>query len=682
MFYKAIRSFALVLILASILSAQNEKKYAPEWASLDARPNPEWYLDAKLGIFIHWGVYSVPAWRPKGSYAEWYWRALADRHDSTWVWHERNWGKNFNYQDFARYFKAELFDPDQWADLFKRAGAKYVVLTSKHHDGFALWPSEHSWNWNSVDIGPHRDLLGDLTDAVRKTGVRMGFYYSLLEWFNPLYNNDIHRFVEEYTLPQFKDAVNRYKPDIIFSDGEWDHPSKTWRSEEFLAWLYNESNAPKDVVVNDRWGSETRFKHGGYYSTEYDNIHGEIGENLITRGWEECRGLGASFGYNRHEDISDYVTAKDLAHMFIEIISKGGNLLLNVGPTADGRIPVIMQERLLQLGEWISANQEAVYGTRASHAFGEGDHVRFTRSKDGKFVYAIVLKRPFGTLNLSLVHPKPDSKITMLGGNHAFDWRINDERLEVKIPAEISNNLPEAFGYTFKIEAAPHVEKAEILAKDVVFIDRPEGVRIETKTHDAAVHYTLDGSEPSRSSARYQEPIVLKNSARLRVRAFKDGHSPSVIATKDFSIVNSEENGLSFQYFEGAWRELPDFSKLRPAKSGQAYAFDIDAIDRREEEFGVVFKGFVEIEKAGEYTFFINSDDGSKLFLNGDLLIDNDGLHGDQEKGAKIQLSSGRHAIEAQMFEAGGGQALGISYEGPNIPKQSIPPHRLFRNEQ
>ncbi len=182
------------------------------------------------------------------------------------------YGPKHKYPDFAGQFKAELFDPQQWADVFVRSGAKYVVLTSKHHEGFCLWPSEQSWNWNAVDIGPHRDLAGDLTQAVKARGLHMGFYYSLYEWFNPLYKNNLEKYVDDHMIPQMKDLVTRYQPDILWTDGEWDHPSEKWKSTAFLSWLYNESPVKDQVVVNDRWGKETRSVHGGIYTTEYDLV--------------------------------------------------------------------------------------------------------------------------------------------------------------------------------------------------------------------------------------------------------------------------------------------------------------------------------------------------------------------------------------------------------------------------
>jgi alpha-L-fucosidase len=274
---------AILLIVISMSTFA--QTYQPTWESIDSRPTPQWFTDAKFGIFIHWGVFSVPSWGPlprDGAsiyecYAEWYWSRLMNTKDNAHHFfkehHDKTYGADFKYQDFVNDFTCEMFDPDQWAKVFKTSGAKYVVLTSKHHEGFTLWPSAQSWNWNAVDAGPHRDLAGDLINAVRKEGLRMGYYYSLYEWFNPLYHSDVNAYVDQHMIPQMKDLVTRYKPDVLWTDGEWDHPSETWKSTQFLSWLYNESPVKNDVVINDRWGKETRSVHGGIYTTEYDLIH-------------------------------------------------------------------------------------------------------------------------------------------------------------------------------------------------------------------------------------------------------------------------------------------------------------------------------------------------------------------------------------------------------------------------
>ena len=346
------------LLLTATLLAQT---YQPNWDSIDKRPNPPWFNEAKFGIFIHWGVYSVPAYAPvipgKLAYAEWYWNAMTNGKEGstkpiesgTWAYHQKQYGANFNYQDLAPQFRAELFDPDHWADVFARSGAKYVALTSKHHEGFALWPSKEAsktWGrpWNAVETGPRRDILGDLSTSVRNKGLKMGYYFSLYEWYNPLWLTDKPRYIDQHMIPQFKDLVTRYKPDIIFSDGEWDLPSSEWRSPEILAWLYNDSPVKNSVVVNDRWGKETRHHHGGYYTTEYT-----AGMSNAGHDWEESRGMGFSYGYNRAERLEHYRSSRELIIMLADIVSRGGNLLLDIGPNGDGTIPVVMEQRLIEI---------------------------------------------------------------------------------------------------------------------------------------------------------------------------------------------------------------------------------------------------------------------------------------------------------------------------------------------
>ena len=231
------------------------------------------------------------------------------------------------------------------------------MLTSKHHDGFCLWPSAQSWNWNSVDVGPHRDLAGELTEAVKKRGLRMG-YSSLYEWYHPLYRSDPATYVENHMLPQIKDLVIRYKPDIVWGDGEWEHPDDVWKSREFLAWLYNESPVKDTVAVNDRWGKGTRSKHGGYYTTEYSQE--KLAQDGTDHPWEECRGIGHSFGCNRNERLSHYTTPEKLVHMLVDIVSKGGNLLLDIGPTADVRIRSSWSSVSAKWVEWLKVNGEAI----------------------------------------------------------------------------------------------------------------------------------------------------------------------------------------------------------------------------------------------------------------------------------------------------------------------------------
>ncbi|MES2647951.1 MAG: alpha-L-fucosidase [Bacteroidota bacterium] len=371
----------LLLFSLSIFGAAMAQTFQPNWNSLNTRKMPEWFQQDKFGIFIHWGVYAVPSFAPvipnSGvSYAEWYWYQLTQKQKDFKAFHDKNYGEGFEYPQFEKQFKAEMYNPEEWADVFKKSGAKYVVLTSKHHEGYCLWNSpeaDRTWNrpWNAVTGTPKRDLLGDLTKAVRDSGLKMGYYYSLYEWYNPLWLSDKKRYVKEHMTPQFKDLVTKYKPSIIFSDGEWELSDTAWHSEELLAWLFNESPVAKEVVVDDRWGNNTRGKNTGatYTTSEYGS---GMDASVI---WEESQGIGHSYGYNRKEKIGDYKTSHDLILMLVDIVSRGGNLLLDIGPTADGRIPVIMQQRLTDMGAWLQTNGESIYGTKAfrqSYQWSEG----------------------------------------------------------------------------------------------------------------------------------------------------------------------------------------------------------------------------------------------------------------------------------------------------------------------
>ncbi len=466
-----------------------ESRYEPAWESLDKRPTPEWFLDAKFGIFIHWGTYSVPGWGAPKQYAEWYWNNMADKKpdNAWWQYHQRVWGKDFDYAQFAPLFRCENFDAAFWADLFARSGAKYIVPTSKHHEGFCLWPSAEAsktWGrpWNALETGPRRDLMGELKTAVEKRDIKFGFYYSLYEWFNPLWRADRKRYVDEHMIPQFKDVVSRYAPALIFSDGEWDMPSRDWKSEELLAWLFNESPCKDYVVVNDRWGKECRHHHGTYYTTEY-----AAGMKDDSHPWEENRGMGHSYGWNRAENIHDYKSGRELILVLCDLVSRGGNFLLDIGPTGDGRIPVIMQQRLVEIGDWLRVNGEAIYGTRFAgracqwtegktleQKFGEFmvkyevlDQVGQRPNKDGMAVkqvfftrkpealYAISAGWPGKQLVLRDLTVPAGAEVTMLGVPGRLKHDVAGRTLTINMPELGPDQAPCQHAFAFKITPAP-----------------------------------------------------------------------------------------------------------------------------------------------------------------------------------------------------------------------------------
>ena len=449
---------AVLFICLLLLSASTSFSYEANWESLDKRPIPEWWKNAKFGIFIHWGVYAVPAYAPTegkhvyAKYAEHYDNRLRTKNEAFVEFHKRVYGDKKKYADFATDFKAEHFKPEDWADLFKRAGAKYVVLTSKHHDGFALFPSKYSPRWNSMILGPHRDLAGDLSKAVKDAGLHMGFYYSLLEWGNPLYSKEtIDRYVAEVNLPQMKELVTKYNPEIVWTDGEWDYPDDTLRSVDFLAWLYNESPVKDTVVVNDRWGKKTRGKHGGHHTTEYDLIHSSNSSDMkFAHPWEECRGIGSSFGFNRFETTEHYMSSAQCIETLIEKVSRGGNLLLNIGPQANGIIPVIMQERLLDMGKWLKVNGEAIYGTTAwEHrpATMRKDKIYYTKKPDA--LYVICASWPQAPLTVSNLSAAKG--VSLLGSDAKVQFKAEAGKVVITPPAINPGTMPCEHAWTFKI---------------------------------------------------------------------------------------------------------------------------------------------------------------------------------------------------------------------------------------
>jgi len=358
------------------------KRYDATWASLDSRPVPAWFNEAKFGIFIVWGPYSVPGWAPVGQYAEWYGYRAWQRRKGYWDFYKDNWGETFNYRQFGEQMTAARWDPDAWAKLFAEAGAKYVAFCAKYHDGYCLWPNTQNRamkgktfkldkkyaevsslyvnGWNSVDTGPKRDLTGEMARAVRKVGIRMGVYYSLYEWWHPWWLTDRTKYVRDYYFPQFKELVTRYRPEFIFTDGEWSAGEETWRPKEMLQWLFNESPVRETIVTNDRFGAMRR-KHGPVFSSEYGG-----GNFPPTHAWQEDRGIGRSYGYNRNEGVAQYNTRRQLLHMLTKVAGNGGNLLLCVGPLPDGTIPALQVRRLREMGRWLKVNGQSIYGTTAS----------------------------------------------------------------------------------------------------------------------------------------------------------------------------------------------------------------------------------------------------------------------------------------------------------------------------
>jgi alpha-L-fucosidase len=462
-------SFRLVLgilLLCNVCAAQAPTKYEPTLESLDRHPLPQWYAGAKLGIFIHWGLYSVPGWAPLthpshdfssedyikyNPYAEWYLNVLRIPGSPTEAYHKEHFGANFGYYDFAAEFNRESkkWDPDKMAGVFKDAGARYVVLTTKHHEGFTLWPSSTpnpSPSLPASKLHAERDIAGDLTAAVNRQGMKMGLYYSGgYDWTfdtGPIVTNADYETVKpqseaygRYAFAQIHELIDRYHPAVLWNDIDW---PKTGNALQVEADYYN---AIPDGVIDDRFG----IKHSDFTSPEYEKL-----DKISEKKWEECRGLGRSFGYNRAEGEAETIASGELIALLVDIVSKNGNLLLDVGPEADGTIPPVQMERLKDLGAWLKQNGEAIYDTtpwtKAAGKSAEGDDLRFTRKGDD--LYVTVLGKPKGgTLSIDELGAKPAGPITALGDAKPIVFKADGTTLRITLPAQLKGD----YAYSFKL---------------------------------------------------------------------------------------------------------------------------------------------------------------------------------------------------------------------------------------
>ena len=456
------------------------------WESLDSRPLPSWYDKAKFGVFLHWGVFSVPAY---GS--EWFWQWWYEG-DSEYVnFVEETETRRFAYQNYAHRFDATFYDPRHWADVFAKSGAQYVVLTSKHHEGFCNWDSTDiatTWNWNAMDIGPRRDLLGDLSVEIKNATsvqtnqtLKFGVYHSMFEWFNRGYRQDQasnwtrQDFVNTKTLPELYELVNKYEPELIWSDGSVDADSEYWKSKEFLAWYATESPVADTAVWNDRWGRECMCQHGGFVTCQDRYQPGK----LVQRKWENALTVDTtSWGWNRNSSLEQYLSVKQLVDTLIETVAYNGNMLLNIGPRADGILPPVFVDRLYGIGEWLSVNGDAIYGTRpwsvaqhetASHVYyttkkgavgsytnkekqsandqkhhtdKSGDDDTQTMNTTANTLFAIMTKWPKGSV-LYLAYP--DTKcleaVSMLGVNETLHWGSHSGKRDDSYEEVLSGGL-------------------------------------------------------------------------------------------------------------------------------------------------------------------------------------------------------------------------------------------------
>jgi alpha-L-fucosidase len=429
---------------------------------------PAWFDDAKLGIFIHWTAASIPAFAPLPAGGVW---PLPEQHDDPRAWSETPYAEAYQdsmafadnstaryhaehypgltYDDFVHQWRDLLdrWDPEPWADLFERAGAGYVVLTTKIEDGFLLWPSSHP-NPHLPDWQSRRDVVGELNDALRRRGIRFGVYYSGLDvTFSPVKPPTTSledmaasyprtREYARYVTAHWMELIDRYEPAELWCDFGYPDEAEVTANDLFRHYL---ERVP-DGVINDRFdewgdGERTGAAHSDFRTFEYKR---DFSKSVLTRKWEATRGMGFSFGYNRQETDRDYSRSAQLIHELIDIVARGGNFLLNVGPTASGEVPWLQAQRLVDIGWWLRRYGSAIYGTRTwdrpTGSTADGMPVRFTMSDDA--VHAIVLGAPSEAAIELDVRLDPSAEVFLEDQPGALAWRPTGHGVRIVLPEQ------------------------------------------------------------------------------------------------------------------------------------------------------------------------------------------------------------------------------------------------------
>ena len=443
--------------------------FEPTWESLHQYRVPDWFRDAKFGIFIHWGIYSVPAVMD-----EWYPRNMYRKDSAVYEYHRETYGEKFGYKDFIPLFTAEKFDPVEWAKLFREAGARYIVPVAEHHDGFTMYATPLT-RWNAAEMGPKRDVIGELTNAFRKEGLVAGLSSHRAEhwWFM----NGGRVFPSDVQDPEFADFYGPAMPSPEGNTPEWNQDDWTPRPDAVYLddWLARccelvDRFQPR-LIYFDWWIHQRAFKpyllkFAAYY---YNHLpDGVINYKLdafekgtavfdIERGyetqiqpepWQTCTSVSKnSWGYISHHV---YKEPAAIIHHLVDIVSKNGCLLLNVGPKPDGTIPDEEQEILREIGRWLAVNGEAIYGTRPWRVFGEGpteipagqfsdndvtfsgQDIRFTTKGDRLF--AITLGEPDESVVIKSLENEKILAVKLLGSDEKINWSKEETELRIHLP--------------------------------------------------------------------------------------------------------------------------------------------------------------------------------------------------------------------------------------------------------
>ena len=672
----------IVLVTATIA----QKNFLQETkAEKDIRM--QWWRDARFGMFIHWGLYAVPAgeWKGSTNHAEWI-RTTA--HIPLDV-----------YNKFVPQFNPVNFNAEAWVQMAKDAGMKYITITSKHHDGFCLWDSKQT-DFDIMSTPFKRDILKELAAAVRKIGgIKLCFYHSIMDWHHPDYNErrewekdrptagtDRKTYIT-YMKNQLKELVTGYGDiGVIWFDGEWEN---FWKHEDGKD-LYNYVRSLKPgIIINNRVdkgrGGMAGMTSEGDYAGDFGTPEQEIPETgLHGVDWESCMTMNNNWGYNKAD--KNFKTAKDLIQKLIDIASKGGNYLLNIGPKADGTFPQESIDRLKAIGNWMKINGESVYGTTAS-PFEHTSWGRVTQKKMGNNtrLYLHVFDWPKnGQLQLGGIGNKP-LKVMQLTGMRNLLFTAKDNMITIQLPAVNPDSIASVI--IVDIVGKPLVSKPPVISTySTSFINSAEvTLSFPEENKGVSIRYTTDGSTPAAGSPLYKDKLTITKTTVLKARSFSGNKPVSETVEQKFEKVEpgisisifKADPGLEASFYEGEWNLLPDFRKLSP-KEKEIISNVSPGKYAGKERYGIVMNGYVQISADDIYNFYLSSDDGSALYIDDKLVINHDGLHGMTEKKGAVALAAGFHSIRVEFFEKTGGDDVKLLMETMKMKKQEVPSGMLF----